>query len=170
VLSQSSVRALTETLSQAYEALRRRALRGYDVAYLFIETVSAPLRRWGRKTGGLCGWGLCVDGRKVWLTLATPKSASDESWLEGLRALSKRGLQPPVTSTTDGAPGPGVRQGIAVMGPPSVRMRWWCHTMHNGAPKVPPQAWPTVKALGADRREAPTFEAGPRRCKRRLEE
>jgi transposase-like protein len=30
VLSQSSISTITDTLSQAYEALRTRALRGYD--------------------------------------------------------------------------------------------------------------------------------------------
>jgi putative transposase len=88
VLSQSSVSALTETLSQEYEAFRTRDLSGYDVAYLFIDTVYEPLRRWGSKTGVLCVWGICVDGRKVLLTLSTTNSESYESCLEGLRAIS----------------------------------------------------------------------------------
>jgi transposase-like protein len=73
VLSKRSVSALTETLSQEYEAFRTRDLSGYDVAYLFIDTVYEPLRRWGSKTGVLCVWGLCVDGRKVFLSLSTTK-------------------------------------------------------------------------------------------------
>jgi len=71
VLSKSTVRELTESLTQAYEALRTRELRGEAVAYLFIDTVYAPLRRWGNKTGVLCGWALGEDGRKVLLSLST---------------------------------------------------------------------------------------------------
>jgi transposase-like protein len=39
VLSKSTVNELTDTLNQEYEAFRTRALRGYDVAYLFIAAV-----------------------------------------------------------------------------------------------------------------------------------
>ena len=42
VLSKSSIRTMTATLSQAYEALRTRDLSGSDVAYLFIDTVYEP--------------------------------------------------------------------------------------------------------------------------------
>ena len=65
---------LTDTLSQEYEAFRTRDLSGYDVAYLFINTVYEPLRRWGSKTGVLCVWGICVDGRQVLLSLVTTHS------------------------------------------------------------------------------------------------
>jgi putative transposase len=163
VLSQSAIRTLTDTLSQEYEAFRTRDLRGYDVASLFIDTVYEPLRRWGSKTGGLCVWGICVDGRKVLLTLSTTNSEGYESCLEVLRDLIKRGLQPPVTIPTDGAPGPGVRQGIDAMWPRSLRIRCWLHKMQNLMQKVPPQAWPAFKALVADLRDAPTFEEGQRR-------
>ena len=52
-------------LNQEYEAFRTRALRGDEVAYLLIDAVYEPLRRWGSKTGVLCGWAICGDGRKV---------------------------------------------------------------------------------------------------------
>ena len=105
VLSKSTVSELTDTLTQEYEAFRTRGLSGYEVAYLFIDSVYEPLRRWGSKTGVLCVWAICVDGRKVLLSLSTANSESYESCLEVLRDLVKRGLQTPVTITTDGAPG-----------------------------------------------------------------
>ncbi len=46
------------------------------MAYLFMDAVYEPLRRWGSKTGVLCGWALGVDGRKVLLTLSTANSES----------------------------------------------------------------------------------------------
>jgi transposase-like protein len=126
-----------------------------------MDTVYEPLRRWGSKTGILCVWGLCVDGRKGLLTLSTAHSESYDSCLEVLRELVKRGLQTPVTITTDGAP--GLIKAVDAMWPRSLRMRCWFHQRQHLHQKVPPQAWPACKALVADRRDAPTFEEGQRR-------
>ena len=56
VLSKSTVSELTDTLSQEYEAFRTRDLSNEPVAYLFMDTVYEPLRRWGKQDGGV----LCV--------------------------------------------------------------------------------------------------------------
>jgi hypothetical protein len=52
-------------MSQEYEAWRTRDLSQEPVAYLFIAPVYEPLRRWGQKTGVLCVWAICEEGRKV---------------------------------------------------------------------------------------------------------
>jgi putative transposase len=161
VLSKSTVSELTDTLTQEYEAFRTRDLSGYEVAYLFMDAVYEPLRRWGSKTGVFCVWAICVDGRKVLLTLSTATSESYESCLEVLRDLVKRGLQTPVTSTTDGAP--GLIKAIDVIWPKALRIRCWFHKMQNLQQKVPPQAWPEFKALVADLRDAPTVSEAERR-------
>ncbi len=72
VLSKSTVSGLTDTLTQEYEAFRPRDLSGYEVAYLFMDAVYEPLRRWGSKTGGLCVWAICGDGRKVFSVSRPP--------------------------------------------------------------------------------------------------
>jgi transposase-like protein len=82
VLSKSTVSEMTDTLSEEYEAWRMRDLSNETVAYLFIDTVYEPLRRWGQKTGVLCVWAMCEDGRKVLLSLSTTNSESYESCLE----------------------------------------------------------------------------------------
>jgi putative transposase len=161
VLSKSTVSELTDTLTQEYEAFRTRDLSGYEVAYLFMDAVYEPLRRWGSKTGVFCVWAICVDGRKVLLTLSTATSESYESCLEVLRDLVKRGLQTPVTITTDGAP--GLIKAIDVIWPKALRIRCWLHKMQNLQQKVPPQAWPEFKALVADLRDAPTVSEAERR-------
>lgn len=76
VVSKSAVSDITERLPHAYEAFRTRDLSGFDIASLFMDTLYEPLRRWGSKTGVLCVWGICVDGRQVLLTLSTTNSAS----------------------------------------------------------------------------------------------
>ena len=105
LLSQSTVSEIAESLAEEYEAFRTRDLRHEPVAYLFIDTVYEPLRRWGQKTGVLGVWAICADGRKVLLSLSPANSESFESCREVLRELARRGMQPPVTITTEGAPG-----------------------------------------------------------------
>jgi transposase-like protein len=161
ILSKSTVSELTDTLTQEYEAFRTRDLSGYDVAYLFMDAVYEPLRRWGSKTGVFCVWAICGDGRKVLLTLSTANSESYESCLEVLRDLVKRGLQTPVTITTDGAA--GLTKAIDTIWPKALRIRCWFHKMQNLQQKVPPQAWPEFKSLVADMRDAPTVAEAERR-------
>jgi len=159
------VREITDPLSQEYEAFRTRALSGSEVAYLFIDTVYEPVRRWGTKTGVLCVWAIGIDGRKVLRSLSTANSESYENCLEVRRDLVKRGVQTPVTITTDGAV--GLTKAIEAMGTKSLRIRWWFHKMQNLQPKVPPQPWPAFKALGVDMRDAPSG-AEPRGGGKRL--
>ncbi|MGE4096240.1 MAG: transposase [Candidatus Binatia bacterium] len=115
----------------------------------------------GEQDGGCCGWAICVDGRKVLLTLSTANSESYESCLEVLRDLVKRGLQTPVTITTDGAA--GLTKASDVMWPQALRIRCWFHKMQNLQQKVPPQAWPECQQLVADMRDAPTVLEAERR-------
>ena len=160
-MNKSTVRERTDTLSQEYEALRRRDLRGEPVAYLFMDTGYEPLRRWGNKTGGWCVGAIGEDGRKVLLSLSPTTRESYESCLDVVRGLAKRGRQTPVTITTEGAL--GLTKAIEAMWPKSFRLRWWFHKMQNLQPKVPALAWPEVKALSVDRRDAPTREKAEER-------
>lgn len=161
LLSKSAVSELTDTLTQEYEAFCRRDLSGYDVAYLFMDAVYEPLRRWGSKLGVFCVWAICGDGRKVLLTLSTANSESYESCLEVLRDLLKRGLQTPVTITTDGAA--GLTKAIDAIWPKALRIRCWFHKMRNLQQKIPPQAWPEFKQLVTDMRDAPSGAEAERR-------
>jgi len=161
LLSQSTVSEMAESLAEEYETFRTRDLRQEPVAYLFIDTVYEPLRRWGQKTGVLCVWAICEDGRKVLLSLSTANSESFESCREVLRDMVKRGLRPPATITTDGAI--GLTQAIDAVWPKSLRIRCWFHKMQNLQQKVPAQAWPEGKALLVDMRDAPTQEKGEKR-------
>jgi putative transposase len=119
------------------------------------------LRRWGSKTGVGCVWAICVDGRKVLLTLSTANSESYESCLEVLRDLVKGGLPTPVTITTAGAA--GLTKASDAIWPKTLRIRCWFHKMQNLQQKVPPQAWPEFKALVMDMRDAPTVTAAEHR-------
>jgi transposase-like protein len=161
VLSKSAISELTDSLTQEYEAFRTRELGGYEVADLFMDAVYEPLRRWGSKTGVRCVGAICVDGRKVLLSLSTANRESQESCLEVWRDWLKRGVQTPVTITTDGAV--GLTKAVDAIWPKSLRIRGWFHKMQNWQEKVPPQAWPEFKALVMDRRDAPSVAEAERR-------
>ncbi len=161
VLSKSTVSELTENLAEEYEVFRARDLSEEAVAYLFIDTVYEPLRRWGSKTGVLCVGAICEDGHKVLLSLSPAQSESYESCLGVLRDLAKRGMHVPVTITTDGAS--GLTKAIDAMWPQSLRIRCWFHKMRNLQQKVPAQAWPEFKQLIVDMRDAPGVAAAQAR-------
>jgi putative transposase len=166
VLSKSTVSDMAESLTEEYDAVRTRDLSHEPVAYLFIDTGYEPLRRWGQKTGVLCGWAICEDGRKVLLSLSLTNRESYERCVEVLRDLVKRGLPPPVTITTDGAL--GLTKAIDTMWPKSLRIRCWFHKMQNLDHKVPEQAWPAFTALVADMRDAPSRKKAEERRDQRV--
>ena len=161
VLSQSTVRELSDSLSQEDEAWRTRDLSPAAVAYLFIATVYAPLRRWGQKTGVLGVGASCEEGRKVLLSRSTTNRESYESCVEVWRGLGTRGMPTPVTLTTAGAV--GLTRAIEARWPKSLRRRGWFHQRPTLPQKVPALAWPAFKAWVVDLRAAPTREKAQER-------
>ena len=105
VRSKSAISALTDRLAHADEACRPRARSGADIASRCLATVDAALRRWGEPHRRLVSGGSVWTGRNGWWSCSSAHSASDDSGLAVLCALGTRGLQPPGTSTTDGAAG-----------------------------------------------------------------
>jgi transposase-like protein len=154
ILSRSSVSTITEELFSEYETFKKRDLSGFDIAYVFIDTVYEPLRRYGSKTGILCCWAYLTDGSKVLLDITTAQSESFDASLDFLRGMSNRGLRVPLTVTTDGAP--GLIAAIEAHWPQSLRIRCWFHKMQNLQAKVPREAWPDFKSMLTDVRDAPS--------------
>jgi putative transposase len=109
----------------------------------------------------LCVWAIGAEGRKVLLRLSTANRESSESGLEVLRDLVKRGLQTPVTITTDGTV--GLTKAVDTRWSKALRLRCGWHKMQNLPQQLPALAWPEFKALVVDRRDAPTVEAAQER-------
>jgi transposase-like protein len=159
LLSRSAVSELTDSLWEEYEAFCRRDLGQFEVIYLFVDGVYESLRRQGGpKEALLCAWGICADGRRVPLALGLGNRESYEGWLEFLRGMVARGLAPPLTMTSDGAP--GMLRALDEVFPQSVRIRCWRHKMQNVLGKLPESARAEVKQWLAAVREAPTLEQG----------
>jgi putative transposase len=109
-----------------------------------VESVAALVWNGWQGCYGISGRNGVEYARKVLLPLSTANSESSESGLEGRRDLGTRGLQTPVTITTAGAP--GLTKALAGIGPKALRSRCWLHQLPNLQQKVPPPAWPEVKA------------------------
>lgn len=161
VLSDTAVSEVTEHLFSQYEAFRSQDLDCFDIAYLFIDAVYEPLRRYGARSAVLCAWGISTQGNRVLLNLATGSSESFETCIDFLRDMVRRGFRTPLTVTTDGAP--GVIKAVETIWPKSKRVRCWFHKMQNLQSKVPPPAWAEFRALVEDIRDAPDRDEGERR-------
>lgn len=159
VLSRSSVSRVTEVLWEEFEAFRERDLSDYEVEYLFLDGVFESVRKLAEiKEAILVAWGVLRDGRKVLLSMALGNKESHEAWLEVLRDMVRRGLKAPLSITSDGAP--GCIKAIEAMFPKSLRIRCWFHRMKNFSVKVPPVAWPELKAEIQEIRDASSYKQG----------
>jgi putative transposase len=159
LISASGVSAVTERLWEEYQTFTRRDLSGFAVEYLFVDAIYESLRlQAGGAEGLLCAWGILADGRKVLLHLTLGSKESYRCWLGMLRDMVRRGLRPPISITSDGAP--GLVRAIKEMWPKSLRLRCWVHRMRNVLDKVPAVARAEVKAHVAAIRDAPTYKEG----------
>jgi putative transposase len=164
IVGRSEVSEITEELYKGYEKFKQRDLSGFDVVYLFIDTVYEPLRRYGSSTGVMCCWAYLTDGSKVLIDLTTANAESYEACMDFLRCMIKRGLRTPLTVTTDGAA--GLIKAVEAIWPRSKRVRCWFHKMQNLQCKVPKEAWGEFKSLVADVRDAPDPEEAKLRAER----
>lgn len=161
LLSRSTVSRLTDALHEEFEAFARRDLSGLDVVYLFADAIYELLRRQaGCREGILVTWAILGDGSKVLVHLSVGNKERYEDWLEHFRDLVRRGLKPPLTVTTDGAP--GLIQAVEAMRPEAERIRCWVHKMRNVLDKVPEEARLVLKPYLEAIRDAPDVEGGRR--------
>jgi putative transposase len=159
LLSRTAVSEMTGVLWEEYESFCQRDLSGFEVVYLFLDAVYESMRFYrGPKEGLLAAWGITRDGHRVLLHLMLGNKESYEDWREMLRDMVKRGLRPPVTITSDGAP--GLIGAIEQVWPKSLRQRCLVHRMRNIVAKLPSEAVPEVKAHIDAVYRAPTYEAG----------
>jgi transposase-like protein len=116
LLSRTAVSQITDSLWEDYQAFCQRDLSDFAVEYLFLDAVYERLRRVGNtKEALLCAWGICRDGRKVLLHLATrSKSPCAPSGM--------RPIEPPLTCWSR------ISSSVSVANyprlPPACRMIW----------------------------------------------
>jgi putative transposase len=161
LLGRSSVSRITDRLSAEYEQFCARDLTEFDVVYLFADAVYEALRREAScKEGVLVTWAILADGSKVLLHMSAGSKESSESWLDHFRSLLSRGLNPPLTVTTDGAP--GAIKAVEAIWPEVERIRCWVHKMRNVLDKLPEADHVVVKPYLQAVRDAPDYATGHR--------
>lgn len=157
LISRSAVSEITDELWAQYEAFCARDLSGIDVEYLFVDAIYESLRRHGAKEAVLVAWCIASDGRKHLLHLAVGNRESEADWAEFFRHMVRRGLRPPTSVTSDGAP--GLINAIGAAFGHSIRVRCWFHRLSNIRAKLPDDAAAQVMAEVRAIRDAPTLDA-----------
>ncbi len=165
ILSRSRVSEITEALWDEYETFNKRDLSKYEVIYLVMDAVYEPIRPYvATNEAVLVAYGILADGRKVLLSMTLGHKENYDCWLEFLRDMVKRGLNVPLSVTSDGAG--GLIKAVDEVFPISLRMRCWVHKMRNLSVKVPEEIWSEIKPEIVAIRESADYEEG----KRKLEE
>lgn len=163
LLSHSSVSRVTEILNEEFEAFQNMDLSEYQLEYLFLDAIYESIRdRWNMKEAILCAWGICRDGRKVLLGITLGNKESYHHWKAFLLDLKNRGMQTPVSITSDGAK--GLIKAIEAEFPNSLRIRCWAHKMRNLSNKVAGKDWREVKAELYEIRDARNVESARMRA------
>jgi transposase-like protein len=162
VLSKSTISEITEVLWEEYEAFEKQELSSLKVVYLLVDAIYESLRKeFGIKEAVLVAWGILEDGRKVLLGISLGNKESYRDWLEFLRSLCERGLNVPLSVTSDGAP--GLKKAIEDVFPQSLRLRCWRHKMENLSHKVPKEIWQEIAEEIRLIRDSLSYEEGKRR-------
>lgn len=145
LLSRSAVSDITEVLWQQYEQFATRELSGLDIQYLFMDGVAERLNPGERREAVLCAWGIDSEGNKHLLHLSPGTKEDAVSCREFIQDMKRRGLNDPLLTTTDGAP--GLIKAVEECFPRALRQRCLVHKMRNIQAKVTDeQVWPQIKA------------------------
>ena len=142
LLSRSQVSRVSARLYEEYQAFSNRDLSQMDVVFLFFDGVYEAVRRYTNGQALLCAWGVCADGKKVFLHLAPVQSESTDAWEVFCQDLIRRGLRQPLLVITDG--GVSVITGVMKHFPKADRQRCIAHKLRNIAQKLPKDHLKTV--------------------------
>lgn len=135
VLSKTAVSEVTERLWSEYQTFRDQRWDEVEIVYLFADGLYEPLRASGSSREAiLCLWAICGDGKKRLLDIVLGNRESREAWLEPLRGLVRRGMNAPVMTVSDGAP--GLTAALEEVFPEALRQRCLAHKLRNITGKV----------------------------------
>ena len=158
-LSSSTISRLKQVWAQEYEEWSQRDLRGQRFVYLWIDGIFCQARLEEEKQCLLVAIGADAEGRKQLVGLTDGYRESEQSWLELLLDLQRRGLEAgPELAIGDGAL--GFWKAIRKVYPQTRTQRCWVHKTRNVLDKLPKGGQSKAKAalqaiwLAATKREA----------------
>jgi len=143
-LSPTTVVRLIEGWQAEYGAWQKRSLKDEEIVYLWADGIYCNVRLDDARPCLLVVVGARPDGTKVLLALADGERESEQSWLELLRDLKKRGLKrPPKLAVGDGAL--GFWAALEQAWPSCRPQRCWVHKTVNVLDKLPKKLQPEAK-------------------------
>lgn len=154
-LSPTTVVRLIEGWQAEYETWQRRSLKEEEIVYVWVDGIYCNVRLDDARPCLLVVVGARPDGTKVLLALVDGERESEQSWLELLRDLKKRGLKrPPKLAVGDGAL--GFWAALEQVWPSCRPQRCWVHKTVNVLDKLPQKLQPEAKERLHDIWMAPT--------------
>ena len=144
-LSSSTISRLKQVWAQEYEEWSQRDLRGQRCVYLWIDGIYCQARLEEEKQCLLVVIGADAEGRKQLVGLTDGYRESEQSWLELLLDLQRRGLEAgPELAIGDGAL--GFWKAIRKVYPQTRTQRCWGHKTRNVLDKLPKGGQSKAKA------------------------
>jgi len=133
-LSASSVSRLKERWLDDYRVWRQREIEG-ELVYVWADGIYVKAGLDKEKAALLVIVGAFSDGTKRVLAVESGWRESKESWLDVLRSLQRRGMNPPRLVVADGAL--GLWAAIAELGWACSEQRCWNHKLMNVVDALP---------------------------------
>ncbi len=143
-LSKSTVSRICEALKAEFAAWSRRDLSGIVFDYLFLDGSHFKYHDGSNAEPVMVAYGITTLGKPVLLAVETAGAESTDAWADMLTGLRGRGLQVPLLTITDGAPGLVAAVETTLAG--SLRQRCLIHRCRNLIAKVPKSAQAGIKA------------------------
>ena len=143
-LSANTVTRLKQVWEQEFEEWSQRRLDGEQYVYFWVDGIYSNLRLEDDRVCLLVIIGARKDGKKELLAVADGYRESEQSWLEVLRDLKRRGLViSPKLAVGDGAL--GFWKALAKEFPETREQRCWVHKTANVLDKLPKAKQPAAK-------------------------
>ncbi|MCA1606703.1 MAG: IS256 family transposase [Acidobacteria bacterium] len=144
-LSASTITRLSEQWQHEHEQFMNQDLSERDYAYVWVDGIHTGVRL--GHDDRLCSLvmvGARLDGTKELVAIADGYRESEESWVELLRDLNKRGMRAPELAVGDGAL--GFWSAIRDVFPQTRVQRDWVHKTGNVLASMPKSVHSRVKA------------------------
>lgn len=133
-VSRSTVSRICETIKEQFAAWRTRDLSDIELDYLFVDASHFKMHDGARSEPVLVAYGITTTGNPVFLHLDGVSAESTDACVAFLEDMVARGLDSPVLTVSDGAP--GLCAALDQVFPAARRQRCLIHRARNCIAKV----------------------------------
>jgi len=134
-LSKSTASRICQRLRDDFDEFRSRDLSGIDIDYLFLDGSHFKMHDGTRAEPIMVAYGITTVGQPVLLAVEPAAAESTDAWAGFCDDLRNRGLDVPLLTIADGAP--GLINAIETSLHGSLRQRCLIHKIRNVLAKIP---------------------------------